>query len=146
MRYTIALLMKLVMIYAVLWIVLGLFFGVNFGDIILTSIILTTMAFVVDVFILPRIGNILAVIGDFAFSFISIWVIGAYFFEGVFPLITASFISALIISGGELIYYRYLRNNVFTNVDNRREINQTTNLQTEASEELNPNIKKNKQR
>ncbi len=132
MKYITAFIVKLVMITAVLWIVLSLFFGVNFGDVLVTTIILTPIAFAGDVYVLPKIGNIMAVLGDFALCFVGIWFIGIYIFEGVFPLITASFLAALVISVGELIYHRYLRNNVFTNVDRLPRYGHNENLQTEV--------------
>ncbi|WP_138419318.1 YndM family protein [Aquibacillus sediminis] len=147
MRYTKALFLKFVMVTVVIGVVFSLFFGVNFGDIFITSLILTTFAFAVDVFFLPRIGNVMATVGDFVVAFFGIWVLGGYFFEGVLPLVTTSFIAAIIITIGEAIYHRYLRNHVFVNEDypTFSRPSSTANLQTETSEELDPDIK-NKQK
>ncbi|RCW63928.1 YndM family protein [Saliterribacillus persicus] len=144
MKYITAFIIKFVMITAVLWVVFSLFYGVNFGDVLLISIILTPIAFAADVFVMPKIGNVFAVIGDFALCFLAIWFIGASIFDGMFPLLTAAFLAALVISVGELIYHRYLRNKVYTNVDSSSNYGHTVNFQTEVSEELEPDIRKRK--
>lgn len=143
MKYTLAFIIKFIMTTAVLWIVLGLFFNVSFTDILITSIILTAIAFAVDILILPRVGNIVAAVGDFALAYIGIWVIGEYFFNGTFSVSTAAFLSAWFIIVGELFYHRYLRNQVFDNVDESGNYTPTNNLQTEAGEELDPNTQNN---
>lgn len=70
MQYTKAFFVKLVLTIVMLWIVLGLFFDVSFGNILLIGTILTIVAFVGDVFILPRVGNLMAAAGDLLLAFL----------------------------------------------------------------------------
>ncbi|QFG00685.1 DUF2512 family protein [Psychrobacillus glaciei] len=49
---------------AVLGIILGIFYAVNFMDVFITRVVLTVIGYVGDVFILPRVGNTLAAMSD----------------------------------------------------------------------------------
>lgn len=126
----------------VLWIVLDLYFNVSFGSILVASIILTTVTFLVDIYLLPRIGNIMAAVGDFAIVYFGLWFIGRFILNEAFSLISitnAAFMSAFLILIGELVYHRYLRNVVFENVqdaDKHYKQKEDKILQTEVSREF----------
>ncbi|BDH63373.1 membrane protein [Lysinibacillus sp. PLM2] len=145
MRYTKAFFIKLVMTVAVLWVVLGLFFNVSFGDILIISALLTVIAFVGDIFILPLIGNIGAAVGDFILAFLGVWVLGSFLFNDNVPVLSASLLSALFIAAGELYFHRYLRNHVFEGVDRPSNYTRVNNLQTEFSEEFDADLDKEKE-
>ncbi|WP_138418065.1 DUF2512 family protein [Aquibacillus sediminis] len=115
MRYFNALFIKFLMITVVFWGVFYMLLGVDFGYMLLASLILSTFGFAIDVFFLPRIGDIAAIIGEYGISFLAIWVLGGYFFETPFPMIVASLFAALMISIGELAYNQYLREHLFFN-------------------------------
>lgn len=120
MRKVAAFVIKFIMTLAVLWIILGLFFGISFRNIVIMSIILTIASFLVDMFILPKVGNIVAAVGDFALAYFGIWLISSFLFTeniAVKPITTGAFLSAIVILVGELFYHRYLRNSVFNHVD-----------------------------
>ena len=139
MKFIKPLLVKFVMIMAVLWIVLGLF-GVSFTDILLTSIVLTGVSYIGDMFILPRVGNITATIADFGLAFVLIWLMGSILYEGPILLGLASLISSIIITGGEFIFHKYLQKQVFT--EERVKLEdfggyRQRNMQTEFGSELN---------
>lgn len=139
--YMKALLMKFVMITAVLWIVLGLFYDVSFTNILITSVVLTAVGYVGDVFILPRIGNTWAGISDFVIAYPVIYLLGSYFYEQPIALGTASFISGLLLMIGEFLLHRYMDTNIFepkkANPDEKVGYYNRTNLQTEFAEEFN---------
>lgn len=123
---------------AVLWIVLGLFFNVSFFNILATSSVLTALSYLGDIFILPRIGNTTAAIADFVLAWVAIWLLGSTLFAGTIALGTASFISALALTAGEIFFHRYLRNQVFhqNNSENKIAYFPIQNLQTEFSSEI----------
>lgn len=133
------------MTLAVLWVVLGLLFGVSFGNILIISIILTVASFLVDMFILPKVGNIVAAVGDFALAYFGIWFISSFLFTGnvtAQSIITGAFLSAFVILIGELFYHRYLRNSVFDHVDDDDQHYTNKNiLQHEFSREFEPDKK-----
>lgn len=111
-----ALIIKFIMITAVLWIVLGLF-GFSFGDVIVSSVLITGVSYIVgDRIILPRFGNVAATIADVALVFIMLWFLGSYLFEPLAGLGTASFIAAVIIGIGEAVFHRYLEREVLDDV------------------------------
>ncbi|MFC4022483.1 YndM family protein [Oceanobacillus longus] len=141
MKHTTPLLIKFIMTTAVLWIVLGLFFGVTFGDILATSVVLTAVAYLGDLYIMPRIGNTAATIGDFALAWVVIWLIGSTMYGEPISLGTAAFISAITIAAGEIFYHRYLKKSVFENEKDREsKIAYFPNrFQTEFSTEIDEN-------
>lgn len=142
MRRITAFIIKFIMMTLVLWIVLDLYFNVSFGSILVASIILTTVTFLVDIYLLPRIGNIMAAVGDFAIVYFGLWFIGRFILNEAFSLISitnAAFMSAFLILIGELVYHRYLRNVVFENVqdaDKHYKQKEDKILQTEVSREF----------
>ncbi|GAA0591677.1 DUF2512 family protein [Virgibacillus siamensis] len=110
MDYVKALVIKLAMITAVLWVVLGGFYGVSLGDILLTSLLLTGVSFLGDMFLLPIFENASAALGDFGLTFAGVWILGIFLFEGDFSLGTASLISAAVIAVGEYFLHNYMEN------------------------------------
>lgn len=142
MKFIGPLLIKYSVTTAILWIVLGLYFNVTFIDILATSSILTALAYLGDIFILPIIGRTAALIVDFALTWVVVWSIGNAIFQGPISLGTAAFISAIATTVGEFFFHRYLNNQVFRN--NRRNENKIIyfprrNFQTEFSSEINEN-------
>lgn len=101
------LMIKFVIITASLLLILGAY-GVSFGNIILTSILLTGIAFVGDLLLLPRIGNVAMAAIDFGLAFIIMWIMGALFFDQTIPLVTISAMSAIIIAFGEFPFHLYM--------------------------------------
>lgn len=118
MRHVRALAIKFVMVMVMLFLVLGLFYGVNFGDIFWTSVILTVGAYLIgDLFILPMAGNITATLADFGLAFAGVWLIGAPLFDLDVPLLGASLASAIAIAAGEWFFHRYMRAQILRDRD-----------------------------
>lgn len=132
-------LIKLIMNTAVLTIILGVFYAVNSRDVLITSVVLTVIGYIADVYILPRVGNTLAAIGDFLLATAVIWVTGNTL-EIPIAIGSASFISALILMIGELYLHQFMERHIFepqiTNPKHKRGYYQQTNLQTEFAEEV----------
>lgn len=140
MKYIKAFLIKFIISTAILWVILGIFSDTSFNAILTTSLILTAISFIGDIFILPNIGSFTAITADFALAFVTIWIIGEYLFYDAFGGI-AAFFSAVMIAIGEIFYHRYIKNQVL-NEENNRSPNSRNRLQTETSEELNPEPRK----
>ncbi|MCZ8534555.1 YndM family protein [Psychrobacillus psychrodurans] len=138
--YMKALFMKFLMITAVLWVILSLIYDVSFTDVLITSVLLTAVGYVGDVFILPKIGNVWAAISDFVIAYAVIYFLGSYIYEQPLALGTAAFISALILMVGELLLHRYMHTNIFeprkSNPNEKVGYYNRTNLQTEFAEEV----------
>ncbi|QDI90794.1 DUF2512 family protein [Salicibibacter halophilus] len=139
MNHVVALIIKFVMITAVLWLILGGFFNVGFGNIFLISIIMTGVAYLIgDLWILPQFGNVVATIADFGLVFAGVWALAAIF-EPTANFGSAAFFSAVIIAIGEIFFHMYVRNTVLNNpettADNNRQNTSDRNLQTEFGTE-----------
>lgn len=113
-----ALIIKFIMVTAILWFILGGFYGVDFGEIITISVILTPIAYIVgDLLILRYFNNMIATIADFGLSFLTIWFIGLAVINEPISIVGASLISALAIGVGEWFYHYYVNNQVFKGED-----------------------------
>ncbi|TQR21672.1 DUF2512 family protein [Psychrobacillus vulpis] len=134
-----SLIIKFIIITAVLSVILGWYYGINFTNILIISILLTAIGFVSDILILPRSGNILALIIDFVLTIAVIWIVGSFIFNQQIALGTASTISALVLIIGELLLHRYMSKRIYdkktSNSDERIDYYQRASLQTEFAEE-----------
>ncbi|WP_249872050.1 YndM family protein [Oceanobacillus saliphilus] len=110
MKHTGPLAIKFLMTTAILWIVLGLFFDMSFGNIITTSLIVTLLGYLGDLFIMPRVGNVFASIADFVFFWAAVWIVANTIIQTpIIALGTAAFISAVLLTIGEAIFHKYLK-------------------------------------
>lgn len=138
MKFLTSLIIKFVMVTAVLWIMLGVF-GVSFGNIMLTSILLTVISLVGDMFVLPRSGNVAATIADFGLALVLIWLVGSFLYDQPIRLGMAAFVSAIMITVGEFVFHKYLQNRYFTHEkaipENNFTLYRKDNLQTEFGSE-----------
>lgn len=123
---------------AILWIVLGLFYGVSFGDIVAISVILILAAYLLgDLFALPLFGNTVATIADFGLTFFGVWLLGIALIEHAIPIVTASLISAIAVAIGEMFFHRYVKNEVLHGRRGKDRLADDDNLATEFAEENN---------
>lgn len=107
-----ALITKFVMCTAVLFVVLSLFYGVDFGDVLLISVVLTIVSYLGDVYVLPNTSNAVATSADLGLAFVIIWLIGGGIIEENIPIVIASIISAAVIAVGEIFFHMYMKRNV----------------------------------
>ncbi len=135
MKHVRALIIKFVATLALLYIILGLIYGMTFGEVLLISAVLGVAAyFIGDRLILPRTNNIVATIADFLLA----WMIIYWFAEGLTVddnAYTASLIAAAGVGLFEIFFHRYLANNILTNYRKNPE-NRNPQYQTELSGEL----------
>lgn len=119
---------------AVVWLVLG-YYGVEIIDIFITSIALTTLGYIGDIFLMPKIGNMLATAGDFILALAIVWIIGAYLFDPMVPAGRAAFIISLILIIGEMYLHQYIKLHIFeprlTNPKDKSGYYQRTDTQLE---------------
>ncbi|MDR6225149.1 DUF2512 family protein [Desmospora profundinema] len=112
MRHLFSLLIKAVLTIFLLFIILGGFFGVSFADIFLIGIVLSALGYVGDVWILPRVGNVVATIADFGFALIVIWSMGFFLFDWDVPILSSTIFSSLVIALGEWFFHKYMKNTI----------------------------------
>ncbi|WLD94648.1 YndM family protein [Alkalihalobacillus sp. AL-G] len=138
MKHLRALLIKFIMVTAVLYIVLGLVYGVTFGDILGISLFVTVAAYLIgDLFILPRYGNAVATLADFGLAYLGIWLVGGAFIEVDFPLGLASFYATIGIVVGEWFFHKYMLSQILPDEDpdRNRELVPRERFVTEFAEE-----------
>ncbi|WP_047982220.1 YndM family protein [Ornithinibacillus contaminans] len=144
MNYVTSFILKFIMTTVILWIILGLFYDVSFLNILLTSIILSVISYIADVYILPYVSNFWATIADFGLAFAGIWIIAEFFYAANDSFADAALISAIFIAVGEYFFHRYMKSQV---IDDRVSTSPSTlnisnkRMQTEFSSELDDNNK-----
>ncbi|ASK63736.1 hypothetical protein CFK37_17015 [Virgibacillus phasianinus] len=112
MEHLKGLITKFVLVTAVLFVVLSLFYGVDFGDVLLISLVLTGISYLGDMYVLPNTSNTVATLADLGLSFIIVWLFGGSIIEENIPIILASIISAVIISICEVFFHIYMERHV----------------------------------
>ncbi|MYL56376.1 DUF2512 family protein [Virgibacillus halodenitrificans] len=150
MQHWKAVLIKFIMCIAVLGLVLGLFFGVSFANILILSVLLTVVSYIAgDVYLLPRFENWGATLSDFTLAFVAIYLLGSFLFETEVPLATASLVSSAFLAVGEYFFHKYMAENVLDGhairSDEEKELIHQK-LQAEYSEELNKGIPEDREK
>lgn len=117
-----AILAKFVIITLVLYLVLGVVYGISFSTVLLMSFILTVVSYIVgDLLILPMAaksttntmtGNLIATIMDFGIALLFVWLFGLYYVSPYVPWLTAALISAVVIALGEMLFHSYLKDKI----------------------------------
>lgn len=141
MKHVKALAIKFVSTLILLYIILGLFYDMSFSNVFLISLVLGISAYLIgDLFILSRTNNTIATIADMGLAFAIIWVMGSNLTYGN-SLFFPSLISAICLGVFEYFFHKYVYNHVI-NYEGQSDRVHNGNLryQTEASEELTPDI------
>jgi uncharacterized membrane protein YvlD (DUF360 family) len=140
MKFVFPFIIKFVITTVALWVVLGMFYDVSFGDIFLISFILSAVAYVGDIFILPNVSNFWATIGDFGLAFVGIYLLGQVIIDRNIQLADAALFSGIVVAAFEILFHRYIRRSVIQEYETK-DFSQTINiphhkLQPEFSKEL----------
>ncbi|MDQ0300676.1 hypothetical protein J2S78_003144 [Salibacterium salarium] len=112
MEHAKALLIKGVTTLIVLYLILGIGFGVSFLFVFILTAIIGIVSYPGDLFIMPRIMNIPATIADFFLAFLLIWIFGSLFFKSEIPIISASILAATVLAFCEYYFHFYLATHV----------------------------------
>jgi uncharacterized BrkB/YihY/UPF0761 family membrane protein len=126
MEHVKALLIKFIMIAVVLGIVLTGMYDGELGDTLLISLVLTIVAYILgDLLLFRKTGNddgpradyvkrnTIATVSDAVLAFLVIWLMGKALFINDGDVLTAAFISAIVIAAGEWAFHKYLDDHVF---------------------------------
>jgi hypothetical protein len=140
MNHLKALAIKFIVSLVLLYMILGMFYDMSFGNVFLITLVLGVASYVIgDLFILPRTNNTVATLADFGLAFMLIWLMGESLTYGD-SLFTASLISAAGVALFEYFFHKYMSNSVITRTENDQHRTGNLQYQTEASEELTPNL------
>ncbi len=137
LRHLMALAIKLVSSFVLLWLIMGGIYDLSVGDIFTISFVLGFVSYIVgDLLILRFTNNTIATIADFGLALFVIWLMA----ENMTPiddLFTASLIAAAGVAVFEYFFHKYVQNNVLE--DHHDETTQVPGhfrYQTETSEEI----------
>ena len=109
MRHLLSFLIKLFTITIILEVVLNLLTGLTFGQIIIVSIVLTTISYLLgDILILPMAGNTIATLSDLALAFGTIYLFNAIYRNAAISIFDALF-TAVILGIGEWVFHHLLQ-------------------------------------
>ena len=128
---------KFISILAVLFIILGIFYDMSFGNVLSISVVLTLASYLIgDLLILRRTNNTMATISDFAIAFLVIWLMGENLTYGD-SLIMPALIAAAGIALFETFFHKYIARQI-NEADEQQNSSRNLRYQTEASSELTP--------
>src|SRR5690554_1155375 len=108
MKHIKALAIKFISCLALLYVILGLFYGMSFGNVFLISFVLGVAAYILgDLFLLPRTSNMIATATDFGLAFVIIWLMSRnmLFRDNIFPMV---FIASLGVAVFEYFFHQYI--------------------------------------
>lgn len=114
---------------------LSIFEGASLANLFGLSLLITGLSYVIgDLVILPRFGNIVAVIADFGLISLAIWVLAGMFAD--IPIM-AALASGLAIAVAEILFHTYMTENVLRRRERGKVVPFPINrsLQTEFAEE-----------
>lgn len=140
-RHVKAFFVKFIPSFILLYAILGLLYGMSFGMVFFISFWLAVSAYAIgDFIVLPRSNNFIATVVDFILAFFVIWSfsISLTLRENI---VTMSLVAAAGVALFEIIFHRYLANQIMTNMDTHSAAPRALRFQTEASEELSPDTK-----
>lgn len=123
---------------ALLYMILGMLYGMSFGNVFLITLTLGVVSYLIgDLLILPRTNNSIATAADFGLSLFVIWIMSMALTTG-----GNLFMMSLIAAVGTTIFEYFFHKLMATEVIGEEETQahpspRNMQYQTEASEELN---------
>lgn len=138
MKHVIAFAVKGIASLVLLYLILGMMFGMSFGNVLFITLVLGMVTYIIgDMLILPRTNNLVASVADFGLALMVIWLMSSVLPNGG-NLFSMSLISSLGVALFEFFYHKYISNNVINNSQTSQNYSGNLRFQTEASEELTP--------
>ncbi|MBS4190826.1 YndM family protein [Bacillus sp. FJAT-49705] len=139
MKHVKALAIKFISCFVLLYIILGVYYGMTFWGVFFISFGLVFVSYTIgDLLILPRTYNFVATLADFVMSIFIIWLM-IYSLTFANNLFMRSLIASVGIAIFEFFFHKYMTNQVINNTQISTINPLKVQFQTEASEELTPN-------
>ncbi|WP_436376433.1 YndM family protein [Cytobacillus sp. BC1816] len=139
MQHSKALALKFPASFVLLYIILGVFFGMSFVNVFIITAILGITAYILgDMLILPGSSNVIATAADFGLAFLLIWFLSSILTNG-YNLIAMSIAAALGVALFKYLFHLFLLRNMTEASNEKGTINQgNLRFNTEVSEDLTP--------
>lgn len=138
-----AIAIKFIATLAILYLILGLYYGMTFGTVFLITLILGIVAYLVgDLGVLPRTSNFVATLVDFALALLVVWLMISWLTAST-TAFTMALVTAIGVAIVEYFFHKYLVN-ITKHTNDRDRTTRPRNLQyqTESSEEFSPELSK----
>lgn len=118
MKHLTAMAIKFVSTLVLLYVILGLFFGMSFINVFLITLVLGVISYLLgDMLILPKTNNTIATIADFGLVFPLLWLMTLNMTYGV-RTFGVSLIAAIGLTLFEVFFHQYLKRNIVDSDDN----------------------------
>ena len=128
MKYLEAILIKFGMVFSVLFVVLGIAYGVKVFEIFILSLLITVIGFIGDLIIYPKTSNKVATGGDFILVFLIVWLGGLWLIENPdFSLVMPALYTAILVAAGEWFFHIYLTKRVWGHKETSHTLHQEPN-------------------
>lgn len=128
MKYLEAILIKFAMTFSVLFVILGIAYGVEIFEIFILSLIITVVGFVGDLIIYPKTSNKVATGGDFVLVFLIVWLGGLWLIANPdFSLVLPALYTAAVIAAAEWFFHIYLTKRVWEKKETSHTLKQEPN-------------------
>jgi hypothetical protein len=112
MRHLTVLIIKFIACTIAFAIGLDLFFDANYVDVLSFSLTVTVASYLLgELVVLKHFNSTAAAIADFLLAYMSVWIFGSILLNNYMQIAWGSIISALIITGAEVLVHRYLTSN-----------------------------------
>lgn len=85
----------------------GVFYHASIGRLLLMTFVVAGITFLGDLFILPRVNQAVAALGDFGLFFLLYWLLGNLVVEDTVPLLLPTLAAAYFGTFAEAIYHIY---------------------------------------
>lgn len=137
MEHLKSIIIKYVFTLAILYVILGIIFGMTFTNVLLTATVVTLAEYIIgDLLILPRTNNTIATAADFGLTLLVIWAMVASLTDAAMPFVPA-LVASVTFAVFEYVFHKYFANTVLDKGD-KPESQTRMQFQTEASEEFSP--------
>ena len=138
-RHASALGIKFVFTTIVILSLFGIINHTSLWILLLFSIIVTGITYLGDAFILPRVGNLIASVADFALIFVLLWFFGNRLIESSTTIFLLSLAGAYLLALCEAIFHIYMKEYVFGEVEEDIGFPSAyPQYQTEITKEIDP--------
>lgn len=126
--------------------IFGIFYNMSLTGLFLITFIVAGVTFIGDLFLLDKLNQVIAILGDLALFFVLYWVLGSLFITDGTPLLLAALTAAYFGTVAEAVFHIYMMDKVHKT---DRTVPFLGKYQTEYAEEENirtiiKNKKKNK--
>jgi len=113
----------------------GIFQYATIGRLLLMTIIVVVLTFLGDLYVLPRINQVAAVVADFAAIFLLYLILGNLVIGGTTTIILPAFAAALFSAAGEAVFHIYMMDRIHGGVEESLPLG---DVLTEMGEETDP--------